>query len=188
MASQLSQTREELLVAETKVSELQSELSLSNEHQLELNMALKTLQSQLDADQGQLKACKAQLIVAESKLTACQQRILDLERQLLAQISMAGQSRLSKAASVSTETNGINKVVTGGVTQALQAYVRDGLISADEAAALAGFSCLTSERDEIDPATLLRGSHILLRLLPQLSLEEQALFVNIIAVVTSILN
>lgn len=188
IATQVSKLREDLVLAETKISDLQSELSLGNEHKMELSKAIKQLQGQLELEQANTKACKKELVTMNSKLLTAEKLITELERHLLIQIQRACYSKLGKKAPTTIDKD--TSAVIGGQTyeEVLSGCVDLKIINQEQRDLVAEFAEVSQESSTINQSKLKKTKDALVVLLPKISIDDQLFFLDFIPNITAILN
>lgn len=185
---QVTKLKEDLLLAESKIADLQTELSMSNEHQLQLNTVLKQLQAQLDTELAQTKQYKAQIVSMELNISSFQARISELELQLLTQITKGCEALQSLETLLSEEPKPTQILETKSLEDLLISSATLGKVTEEEKELLIYFEQSSSDYDQREAKTIIKAKDSLLRLLPSLSSQDQQPFYGILSALITFLN
>lgn len=175
-SSKVAKLTEDLLLAETRIAELQTELSLSNEHQLEVNKAIKQLQTQIEADQAQIKLYKSQFSSQESKITAFQQRISELEEQLLNQIRQASRAISDIQLKISESPKNDQGSEKQALEEVLSTCCQNKMVTEEEKDLLVSVQDPSFDQGQLDSKGIRKLRDLLLRVLPHLSPHDHLFF------------
>lgn len=138
------------------------------------------MQALKENDDSRIKLYKSQVAASDSNVSTLKSRVLELEEQLLSQMRKGCQALLHFKGYLSEESIKETGIDQQTIEKVLWSCVNKSLIGEEERALLSNFYDKGLNKEQFIPSDLQKLRGLLLRLMPQLSLQDHLPFESLL--------